>query len=136
MSATDGDLRRLFKSHVRGHWISIESGSTSGGIPDSNFCVEGTEGWVEFKQTRAWAVSFRPTQVSLIANRVKAGGRVWIAVRRWKNVADEDALWVMHGREVVRLANGTLRDCLPYVHIWTGGPRNWDWGGVARLLVS
>ena len=131
----DGDLRRLIKKHVPGHHISVESESTSGGIPDLNYCVDGVEGWVECKQTHAWAVKFRPTQVSLIWARVRAGGRVWVAVRRWKRQDGSDELWLVHGRHVRELAAGGLGSAPPH-GTWNGGPRNWDWAAVARVLVS
>lgn len=134
MTAVDGDLRKLFRTHIVAHWISVESGSTSGGIPDSNFCAGGIEGWIEYKQTHAWAVSFRPTQVALIWNRCLAGGRVWIAVRRWKRKDGDDQLWLVPGRCVRELARDGLRG-LPVVS-WDGGPRGWNWDDVRRTLLG
>lgn len=136
MSGVDGDLRHLFKKHIVGHWISLESGSTSGGIPDSSFCIDGSEGLIEYKQTHAWAVSFRPTQIPMILGRATTGGRIWIAVRRWKRTDGADQLWMVHGRHVVHLARHGLGPTIPGAHCWAGGPKRWDWRAVSELLCS
>jgi len=76
VSKINGGLRQLFRAKLPGFdWVSIESGSTGGGIPDSNYCVRtnditGIEGWIEHKQTDGWAVTLRPEQVGWIARRV------------------------------------------------------------------
>src|SRR4051812_1390886 len=104
----DGGLRKLFREHVPGDWTSIESGSTSGGIPDSNFCIPvarrgylAVEGWIEFKQTKGHAVTLAPAQVGWISRRVRNGGRVWIAVRQQAPAGPRrearDALWLIPG---------------------------------------
>lgn len=136
MSIVDGDLKSLFKKNIPGHWIHVESGSTSGGIPDLNFCIDGVEGWVETKQTHAWSVKFRPTQVALISARARAGGRIWVAVRRWKRQDGADELWLVHGSHVRTVAaGGLIQDSLIYT-VWKGGPRKWDWAQIAGTLVG
>lgn len=137
--STDGNLRTLFRSHVPGHWQSIETAATGQGVPDSNLCLEGTEVWVEFKMTRAWAVRFKSTQPGWITRRVKNGGRVYIAVRRWAmpgGTNEFDELWVVPGRLVVPLVNHGLRAVELESLRMVGGSRKWDWGKVARLLIS
>lgn len=131
---SDGGLRALFRTHLPGHWQSIESASTSQGIPDSSYCIEGAEGWVEFKQTHAWAVSFRTTQPGWVHQRTRAGGRVWIAVRRWRNTQETDELWMVPGWQCANVARHGLRHVEEDCHILLGGPRHWDWAMVELLL--
>ena len=108
--SVDGNLKKLFQSNVPGHWQAIETIATTGGVPDLNVCRNGREVWVETKQTHAWAVSFRPLQVSWIWSRVREGGNVWVAVRRWKRQDEADELWLVHGALVRDLASHGLRD--------------------------
>jgi hypothetical protein len=138
----DGGLRALFRARVPGDWTSIESGTTSGGIPDSNFCIAGVEGWVEYKQTTGHAVTLRPDQVGWIARRCRNGGRVWIAVRQQAPAgprrAARDALWLISGHHAVLARTGGLRGLgrTPGVYTWQGGPQRWNWAAVAATLVS
>jgi len=150
VSKIDGGLRQLFRAKLPGFdWVSIESGSTGGGIPDSNYCVRtnditGIEGWIEHKQTDGWAVTLRPEQVGWIARRVRCGGRVWVAVRRRtvggpRQGEAADQLWLLHGRHAVAAKATGLRG--PWatpgtVHTWHGGPAAWDWRAIAAVLVT
>lgn len=85
----DGQLRKLFRLNLKEwHWQAIESGATGGGIPDSNYCFAGIEGWIEFKKTDGWKVVFQPMQVPWIMRRWRAGGRVHIAVRQIRRTGD------------------------------------------------
>lgn len=141
--ADDGQLRPLFREHLRAgfHWQSIESALTGLGIPDANCCSQGVEFWVEFKQTREWAVTLRPEQVGWALQRTRAGGRVFIAVRRWPrggprtNPADE--LWLLRGAYAREAKTGGLRGLPPaaVLGVWSGGPGGWAWGEVAHHLV-
>ena len=143
MSKIDGGLRALFREHLpQFDWQSIESGLTGGGIPDSNFCRDGVEGWIEFKQTPGHAVTLKPEQVGWIARRVRRGGRVWIAVRQkapsGPRTEARDALWLIPGRHAPQAKMGGLRavETLPGVADWHHGPACWDWQAVADVLVS
>lgn len=153
----DGGLGKLFREHLAEfHWQRIETGGTGRGIPDSNYCVrstllrtkgDGIEGWVEFKTTDGWVLGLRPEQVGWISRRVRAGGRVWVAVRRrhkgGKRKGDPvDQLWLVPGTEVVAVQASGLE---PYargdyptglVRLWSGGPGRWDWDEVRWLLLS
>jgi len=106
----DGGLRKLFHSKLRGfHWQTIESGLTGRGVPDSNFCGNGIEGWVEFKKTAVWAVGLRPEQIGWHLKRARAGGRTFIAVRRIHEGGPRkgppvDQLWIFPGRMAEELA--------------------------------
>ena len=127
--AIDGGLRGMFRAKLPGHWQSVESGGTGLGIPDSNYCIKGIEGWVEFKQTKGWAVRMRPEQIGWIFKRTLEGGRVWVAVRR-----KEEELWLVPGSSVRVLASEGLQG-LDEAYIWTGGPRLWDWSAILEKLL-
>lgn len=133
----DGDLRSKFRTRLPGHWQSVESAAVAQGIPDSNYCIRGAEGWVEFKQTHGWVVRFRPTQPGWIVTRARAGGRIWIATRRWRVDSDPriDELWMTPGEHVVRLATMGLDKCRDWSTVMPRGSRNWDWSVVESLLT-
>lgn len=146
----DGGLRALFRKNLPSFdWCSVESASTGGGIPDSNFCTRvtgirdyGVEAWVEFKQTPGCAVTLRPAQVGWIARRVRCGGRVHIAVRQQAPAGPRrqarDALWLVPGRLAVLARTGGLKalEREPGVLVWGDGPASWDWAAVAAALVE
>jgi hypothetical protein len=141
--AIDGGLRPLFRANLpQFDWTSVESGTTGGGIPDSNYCHGGTEGWIEYKQTAGYVITLRPEQVGWIARRVRHGGRVWVAVRQLAPAGPRrearDALWLVPGRLAVEARTGGLRplDGAPGVPTWHHGPRAWDWRAVAAVLVA
>lgn len=154
MSKIDGGLRALFREHLPAFdWCSIESGSTGGGIPDSNYCVRtsgirdyGTEGWIEHKRADAWAVTLEPEQVGWIARRVRNGGRVHVAVRRRHQGGPRlgppvDELHLFGGRWAKEAKAHGLRGpwALAHgaVHVWHGGPsKGWDWDAVAAALLA
>lgn len=130
----DGDLRQIFQRFIPdAHWQSIETGSTGRGIPDVNYCFEGIEGWIEFKATEGWRVDVRPEQVAWIERRGRAGGRVFLAVRR-----AQLELWFLRSTAARVLATPKLglRD-LENSHILStmkGGPSRWPWGWIKRTL--
>jgi hypothetical protein len=133
--ARDGDLRAIFRRRLPDFdWQSIETGSTGRGIPDSNYCRDGAEGWIEFKAAKAWAVGLRPEQCGWILRRTRHGGRGWIAVRR-----KDDELWMMWGRWAAELKAHGLRGLqmtpLDDLWMWNGGPARWDWTRIAQLLT-
>lgn len=137
----DGGLRKLFREHVAGDWASIESPFTSGGIPDSNFCINGIEGWLELKQTKGHAVTLLPAQIGWISRRVRNGGRVYIAVRQQAPAGPRrearDSLWLFHGMWAKRAKVDGLRGAWSeQALVWHGGPSQWDWAAVQARLVS
>lgn len=144
MSIDDG-LRAIFRDHLLGFdWTSIESGSTGGGIPDSNYCREGKEGWIEYKRTAGWAVTLEPEQVGWISRRVRNGGRVHVAVRRRHEGGPRlgppvDELWMFHGSGAKEAKLYGLRGewCTHHARRWIGGPTSgWDWQAVREFLLA
>lgn len=128
--STDGGLRTLFRTHFRDwQWTSIETGAVSPGTPDAEFCAPGgMSGWVEFKQTSGWKVTFQPLQVPWIHRRWRLGGRVFVAVRRKK-----DQLYVISGEHILELEERGVKDFVP---ISGAGARNWDWAEVEQTLIA
>jgi len=126
------------------HWQAIESALTGSGIPDSNGCHDEQEFWMECKSTQAWAVKFEPEQIGWIHRRTRAGGLVWIAVRRRHDGGPRlgvavDELWLVEGFWVRELAEHGLRELLPdcrtSVHVFRDGPSQWDWPLVLKILT-
>jgi hypothetical protein len=144
--AIDGGLRKLFHQLKAGwHWQAVETGGTGLGIPDSNFCHRGIEGWCEYKLAEASAVGLRPEQYSWIDRRTRNGGRVFVAVRHQhqggpRKGPPADSLYVVPGRLVEPLH----RMGLDWVRAtdeqgpraWHGGPGSWDWDAIAATLIS
>lgn len=127
----DGGLREQFRRHLpQVDWQSVETPLTGGGVPDANYCVDGREGWVEFKLARTNGVVVRPDQVAWALRRIRHGGRVTFAVRR-KNVY-LDELWLVPGMCAKLLHEVGLAH--PWRDHWTGGPSAWDWGAVLNRL--
>jgi hypothetical protein len=141
LSPADAGLRGEFHRRCGPgwQWSAVESGGSSPGIPDSEYCSpEGEQGWIEFKATHAWAVKFRPLQVSWIDRRSRLGGRVLVGVRRIvparRRAAAVDELWLVEGGLVRTLATEGLRGLNDVLGRWGGGPGGWDWGAVRRVL--
>jgi hypothetical protein len=142
----DGGLRAEFRAHLpQFDWNSVETGMIAAGVPDSNYCCGGCEGWIEYKKTTGWTVPLRPAQVGWILRRARHGGRVTVALRQLASPGPRrdrrDRLWLLAGgaaRELrtlgigdhVRLPVGTVLGC------WDGGPAAWDWAAVSDLLLS
>lgn len=130
------------KLRVGFHWQSIETGSTGLGIPDSNFCCDGIEGWVEFKQTEGWAVGLTTEQIGWHMTRARRGGSTFVAVRRKhgggpRKGPPADQLWLYGGDSASDLGRAGLNDTsVPWLGMWDGGPAAWDWDHVRRLLLS
>lgn len=161
MRDPDDGLRALFNGHVPHprDFQNVETGLTSLGVPDLNFCIEGVEGWIEMKATAHWAVTLRPNQIGWLLTRKRHGGQVFIAVRR-RTEQGADELYLCRGEYAEQLKLGGLRWALkqapdrlksagrgglkvgdtprlPLLGVWTGGPtRGWDWGAVRRLLTT
>ncbi len=141
MSETDGGLRSEFRRRIPDfHWQSIETGGVGNGVPDANYCGNFCEGWIENKQTDGWVVTLRPEQVAWLARRARAGGRVYVAVRRWhdggpRKGASVDELWLLRGGAAVAIKQHGLVDEAEYVlGRWHGGPAAWDWSAVRKII--
>lgn len=140
----DGGLRKLFRQKIRpAHWVSIESGDTGSGIPDAHVTLCHTSQWIEYKQTKGWAVTLRPFQIAFHLNEAHHGGRSFIAVRRQTEAGPRrgeavDELWLLRGSCADRAREGGLRGLSQgdLLGTWHGGPRNWDWEAVRRALVE
>lgn len=125
----DGGLRKDFRKGLpKFHWQSIESPFTGAGTPDSNYCFDGAEGWVEHKRAEGMKVKIRVEQIGWHLRRARAGGRTFIAVKKG------DTLYLYRGADVFKLSERGLT--LPPLLKETGGPASWNWAKVARFLVS
>lgn len=130
-SKADAGLRTLFHHHLpRFDFAPIESGQTSIGIPDTNFCCDGIEGFLECKACDHWRVEIRPGQVAWIERRIEHGGRVFIAVRR-----QHYELWLFHGCAIRDLVTKRLEE-IPKLGRWNGGPAAWDWVMIGLILLG
>jgi|SRR5215207_8880072 len=142
--SNDGGLRPLFRKNLPYYdWQSIETAMTGSGVPDSNFCSEGVEGWIENKQMSGWKVPLRPDQIGWITRRCRYGGRVFIAARRRHHggirLGDSvDELWLLRGEYARELRVDGLRKCPPdaIVGRWSGGPQAWPWLEISRMLLE
>ena len=147
--STDGGLRQLVRKNIPDlHWQSVETGGTGRGIPDDNFCGDSIEGWAEHKVTATMAVDLRPEQVGWIERRRRAGGRVFIFVRRThaggvRKGPPVDDLWLFPGDA----ARALLQRGLPHYPglddgdrptlIWaTNGPAAWPWAKIRNILLT
>ena len=141
----DDGLRSIFHKHLPdGTWQAIETGGTGRGIPDSNFCFPpGVEGWVEFKKTDTYRVSsVKPEQVGWIERRIRAGGRVFVGVRRRCQAGPRkpamDELWLWRGEAIRAIRDQPMseidRDLLL---LWqAGGPSSWSWASIRTILTA
>lgn len=133
MTSRDGGLRQLFQSRLKDfHFQSVESGLTGRGIPDTNYCFCGIEGWIEFKKTNGWTVGLRAEQIGWQLQRSRAGGRVFTAVRR-----KEHELWLLSPTAAPgNTLKGLAGPSAGLLGVWIGGPRAWDWGALKNVLVG
>jgi hypothetical protein len=71
-------------------------------------------------------------QVGWIERRLRAGGRVFILVRR-----AGDELWLLPG-DTARTLSTRMGKLGTVEHLgrWDGGPRNWDWEQLGRMLTK
>lgn len=142
----DGGLRALFRRHLPAwHWNSIESGMTSSGIPDSEYCAPGgITGWCEYKGLiNGWKPEIRPAQVAWLSRRARMGGRAFIAVRRQQIAGPKrgpaaDELWLLRASAAAALRAGGLKALggPQVLGIWWGGVGKWDWGAVGQHLTN
>jgi len=138
--SVDGGLRQEFRKRLPDfHWTSIESGLTAAGIPDSNYCKDGVEGWVEFKLTSSFRVRIDPFQVAWHERRFRARGLTFLAVRYQhgggpRKGAPIDSLYVYRGDRI----RAVFREGLSVTPelVFPGGPSAWRWSEVGQLLLT
>lgn len=79
MSETKLQSILVGKINKKGHASNVESGLTSAGIPDIDYCICGTNGHVELKHYRKTkpvhcnAPDIKPSQIKWMRNRIAAG---------------------------------------------------------------
>jgi len=137
----DGGLSKLFQEHLRDiHWQRVETWSTGFGVPDLNGCGNGVEFWIECKQTDGCKINLRPEQIAWAMRRMRAGGRVYIAVRR-KHAGGKrkggaiDELWLYPGSAAQALAVNRMA-LVRSVGFWPGGPARWPWPIIRKTLLT
>jgi len=127
----DGGLGKLFPKYLpHFHWQTIELSFSMRGIPDKNYCFDGKEGWLEFKNTNGRSVPLRPEQIGWLMRRVRHGGRAFIAVRQKKN----DTLWLIPGADAEQAKHLGLTN-QKWLH-WYNGPRSWDWKAIENVITN
>ena len=127
----DGELRKIFRKHLHGFdLLAVETGGTSSGVPDHNYCKSGVEGWIEMKAADHWRCTIRPMQIGWTERRLAHGGRVFCAVRRAST-----ELWFYHGSMLRRLASERL-DVVPILGVWVNGAAQWDWERIEEILLT
>jgi hypothetical protein len=130
---TDGGLRPMFRDRFpEWQWTSIET-MTVNGVPDAEFCYNGSQAWCEYKFTTGWQIALRPEQIGWNARRARAGGRSFIIVRRTS--APVDDLYIFPGAEAARLKAVGLRGVTPALQT-SGGPARWNWEMVSNALLG
>jgi len=110
-------------------WLSVETHVTSRGVPDSNYCIDGKEGWIELKACDGWRAGIRAEQVAWAERRLRKGGRVLLAIRRAKR-----ELWIFPGAAMRQLFASRLDAAVPLGR-WGGGPATWDWAAIRSILI-
>lgn len=138
----DGGLRQIFHNRLKkfgAHCQAIETG-TGRGVPDSNICLDGVESWLEFKKTSAYSVRLSPEQIGWHLTRCRAGGKVFIAVRKKRNSSKRlnavDELWIVEGLGSAELKEHGLKTSTHVLGVWDGGPRAWDWDAIRSILTA
>lgn len=138
----DDGLRGILRSHLGGigHWISIETGASERGVPDTNICVRGgREVWIECKRATANAVRFKPGQPGWLFTRWRFGGVALVAVRQHAEAGARklarDDLYLVSGQYARELAVGGLSS-VPHLGHWTGGPGKWDWSRIRWIIEN
>jgi hypothetical protein len=136
----DDGLRGILREHLGhiGHWVSIETGGTEQGVPDSNVLCRGNPGrecWIECKATSGYAVKFRPGQIGWLFTRWRMGGNSFVFTRR-RNVTQRgtsDELYITSGGFVRELSMAGLGG-VTHLGIFSGGPSQWEWVKIEDVL--
>lgn len=86
MSNREAKLWSYIEKRLKGagvHLTRVESHSTAVGVPDVNYCIDGTEGWLELKAENTKGLVLRKSQYAWIRDRLKAGAPkiyiMWVA---------------------------------------------------------
>lgn len=139
---SDANLGSIFQKHIpKAHWQRIET-LVGRGTPDMNGCLWGKEFWVENKTTSGWAVTFETGQVAWHEQRIRAGGRTFVAVRRIASAGPRrgaacDELWLFRGQEARTVEADGLKGARPLaVGWWDGGPAKWSWSEIRGILAK
>lgn len=137
---SDGNLRQIFQKMLpEVHWQGVETWSTGQGVPDMNGCLQGHEFWIENKVTSGWKVNFEVGQIAWAERRLRAGGVVFLAVRRKAPAGPirgdaTDELWLFAGEQMRQISIEGIRNITPFGR-WNGGPVRWDWSAVRAALT-
>jgi hypothetical protein len=129
----DGELRKIFKKNLpMVHWQAVELGAIGSGCPDSNFCHEGIEGWIEYKLLRKDRIEMDPEQIGWITNRMRHGGRVKIAVRSMGIV---EALILFDGSAAEMFDGKNINENFNLIEAhYLGPPKSWDWMNILQVI--
>jgi hypothetical protein len=129
---SDGDLRSLFRKHIpEAWWVSIETPSTTSGVPDSWYQFKGgASGWIEHKRSYGNAVRFRKLQPAWLERCSRMGGRCFIAVR----VNGDGDLVLFTGHDAFDLRDRGMMGVTPIAR-WAGTPAQWGWDEVRAILT-
>lgn len=100
----------------------------------------GIEGWIELKRAEANAVDITPEQVGWAERRLRAGGRVFLAVRQQSTAGPRkgparDVLWLFRGSATRLVKEHGLAGATPLGQ-WVGGPAAWQWTVVEKYLTT
>ncbi|MBW2637434.1 MAG: hypothetical protein JRC86_07945 [Deltaproteobacteria bacterium] len=128
---------------VGGHASNVESGLTSAGIPDVDYCVEGIVGHVEVKHYRKTkplhlnAPDMKPSQVKWFRDRIKAGEMPMILSALKVDLGGRPTeCFVLHEgkyfEDLAKLKSTGEWLEFPNVSWWGEQP---DWGMIIRLLT-
>jgi hypothetical protein len=136
----DGGLSQHFQKNLPlWDWQRVENSAVGRGVPDLNGCFNGTEVWIENKTTEAWKVDLRPEQSAWAARRARAGGRVFIAVRRLCKAGPRrpgaDELYLFGAHQGQDLITQSLKTVIP-LGLWVGRPASWGWPAIQNLLLT
>lgn len=140
--SVDGGLRKIFREKLPDiDWVSVETGGTGRGVPDSNGCAQGQEFWAEYKLTGAWSVRLSPEQVGWITRRIRHGGSVFITVRRKTKAGPRkgepvDELYIYTGSVARELKDLGIRKGPEPLAKFEGGPSKWNWDQIRIILLS
>lgn len=136
----DGNLGTHFQTNLpRWDWQRIENSGVGRGCPDLNGCYRGVEVWIENKRTEGWAVDVEPWQIAWAERRTRAGGRVFLAVRRYckagprRPACDDLYLYRTEQARAVRMLG--LKGVKPLGH-WSGQPASWNWAEIEACLLG
>lgn len=128
---SDGELRKIYRKHLTGFdLLAVETGGTTGGVPDTNYARNGIEGWIENKACDHWRVTIRPMQIGWCERRLRHNPHVFCGVRRAGT-----EFWLYHASMMRRLQSERL-DTIPCLGHWTGGAAKWDWDRIGQILLD